>query len=229
MIILADIPAWLTVPNWVEFATLGGIILVSLFTLVKVIDARYWRAGRTYTMSFLQSPDPFPPTPAFEQRYYRSVRKHNGSEPLYVRVRAKHGIEIRDVEIQFVQRTFRWRSMGPFDLWMWDNAPVSVIQIEKATDVYAANFAMAEEPHQHEQANQIGGSRIWYDRPNALLLGDSLWLRIQADVKSDWKGHLQFRGPSPHGRRAYVRRTVDMLKPAKQGSDTADSPSQASE
>ena len=226
VIILADIPAWLTDPNWVEFATLGGIILVSLFTLVKLIDARYSQPGRVFDLQFLDHASNFPPTPVYGQSYRKSIRKYDGTSDLLVRIRVKQGVHLRDMELQFVSRRWRWRPFHPFDFWTWENAPTSLIKISRATDAHSATISMPEEPRAHERTNLNGGSRIVYDKPNELLVGDSLWFRLEVEIQQSWQGFLQFRGPSPGGRRAYSRRKVKAQAPMRQEIDKAETQTQ---
>ena len=212
MVILNIWPEWLGEPNWIEYATFfGGLGIAVLVGLRRV--QQYTIPSRIYEMMFLRQPSEFPPAHASRMCYGKSGYSSGPDDPIYVRIRARHGISLSELDIRLVHRCWglrQWRPWRPIDLWWWDNAPQTTVAIRDVVDAHTSRYQTVESPPVMD-ADGVGGKRLIYGRPKTLLARDAMWLKLEVESTVQWDGQIQFLGPSPDGRRAYVRRRCRVI------------------
>jgi hypothetical protein len=182
----------------------------------------HWKLHHTYDLRFGEQSADFPPGYVSSHTWPKTATAND--DVLYARVIAYANVQVESVDFRLVKRVWLPNRFWPFPLWAW-------VPIRISTDrVHVDNLWDAELERQKvlnpylqirlrpaAQPDETGGYRMFFGQPGlSMLAGDSMWIRVITSFTvvngendlPDWRGHLEFQGPSNDGRRAYVRRSV---------------------
>lgn len=203
IIILADVPKWLTEPNWVEFTTLGAAVLLGIITI-----GRWFYYRKPFTMKF--SLQPFEAQEPDVRQTRRNWQLPLGYGEVLVMLTSRKMMNVREIDVRFQQR--RWKLSFPPWRWQTVSEP-DALAISALVDLpyFANRFPPYYYEHERGYApgsyiglyfhSQISGSG------NIVPAHGVMWLGVTLQAGQYWKGRLSIEIVSDQ-RRDFIRRGI---------------------
>jgi len=192
--------------------TIGEIIGISV-TIGIVIVAVFWRftsPSRAYKMTlFDNSIDRLIPNNGKEVSEFRIGK--DGIAEIHVRIDAKAGVNIDKIRFRLVNKGC------PYGRWIAERGSRAFIcqvldkDLDREREINP--YQQSRSVPLYSQEDQAG---ILHFGNRRLLKGDIMWYRVMILANEEWKGYLEFCGPSGDGRPAYCRHKITLqLNPDK--------------
>lgn len=199
----------------IAISLLGGLAFIAVLFL------RFTEHRRTYQLKFIDRPLEYLPSIPTEisTTDHILICASDVNPVVYTSITLRDGVLVDQVDLRFVRRQFFPKRPLPFPIWRWlprnlQNDSVEVANVWDGDSEREDRLGLIQPGHRRQRPSSFpdgtGGYLVRW-QPHLNLLGnDRLWLRVIPDVRADWKGYLEFRGPSKNRKRAYQRKRVDI-------------------
>lgn len=145
----------------------------------------------------------------FEKNYYeikpddkselKTIKIRPGLCPfITLRIKPRKGTTLEEINVRFVEKC-RYRFI---------NASSSILYIKELIDPKVKSESDMSGRIFSVKADGAGGYDGWYKPPLNCPKGGFIWLRIDTDIKKEWKGYISFQHRVGDTERTYARKKI---------------------
>ena len=208
------VPSWVKEPNWIEYATFGGLVVGAIVAGWGLLLAK-WRSADPFNSQFSKQSYAFEASPRERRRYSRKESAGIGSTIKLFLVIPRRQVTFDPIDVRFVEK--RWQLWPPlFEkgldrrrkvLFEWADVPDEEVWVTQIRDRSLEEHWGHRGHTLDDRDNGKAGREATYNPPHTIGADGALWLQLKVLAKKPWKGHLSFRAIDPiTGRFGYTRR-----------------------
>jgi hypothetical protein len=197
VIVLADIPQFLTEPNWVEYATLAIGVILSLTTGTRYLY-KLWLEKNYFELTF---PVPHEGAPRGQPyKHHPSINLQLGKHTILASIRPREGINFRRFDIRFVVAKGYYRRRFSDDL----SEHIKLVKVSGSRSSFIDwNYCRIE-------PNEADGFRGDFTNPILITADERLTLQLTIEVLQEGEVYLSFRSHVQEKKRCIARAPITL-------------------